>query len=393
MSQILLDPPSQSYQSAEIILTNARLVLEDGVLDGTLVIRDGLIAEIEEGFSRAPSAIDLAGDFLIPGIIDLHTDNLERQSEPRPGARWPSRSALLAHDAQCAAAAVTTVFDALCLGDLGLDDGDRVRTFREGVANLEALTGSRLLKAGHFLHLRCELPAADMPDLLDSVADHPLVRMASLMDHTPGVGQYADVERYRSRRARGGMAATEIDTHISRLQEQRGKLRASNRRFMLNRLHGLPIVLASHDDETVEEVAENHADGIRVSEFPVRLEAALAAHGLGMDVIAGAPNLVRGGSHSGNVSAAEMLGAGAVDALASDYVPPSLLEAVFRLAANDDVPVHESVALVTANPARIAGLSDRGRIALGLRADLAAVHTEHGLAAPMAVWRGGRRIS
>jgi alpha-D-ribose 1-methylphosphonate 5-triphosphate diphosphatase len=392
MSQILLDPPSQFTRSAEIILTNARLVLADGVLDGTLVIRDGLIAEIDEGFSRAPSAIDLAGDFLIPGIIDLHTDNLERQSEPRPGARWPSRSALLAHDAQCAAAAVTTVFDALCLGDLGLDDGDRVRTFREGVADLEALTGSRLLKAAHFLHLRCELPAADMPDLLDSVADHPLVRMASLMDHTPGVGQYADVERYRSRRARGGMAVTEIDTHIARLQEQRGKLRASNRRFMLNRLHCLPIVLASHDDETVEEVAENHADGIRVSEFPVRLEAALAAHGLGMDVIAGAPNLVRGGSHSGNVSAAEMLGAGAVDALASDYVPPSLLEAVFRLAAND-VPVHESLALVTANPARIAGLSDRGRIALGLRADLAAVHTEHGLAAPMAVWRGGRRIS
>ncbi|WP_158805379.1 MULTISPECIES: alpha-D-ribose 1-methylphosphonate 5-triphosphate diphosphatase [unclassified Acidisoma] len=392
MSQSLLDLPSQSNRFAEIILTNARLVLADGVLDGTVVIRDGIIAEIDEGFSRTPSAIDLVGDFLIPGIIDLHTDNLERQSEPRPGARWPSRSALLAHDAQCAAAAVTTVFDALCLGDLGLDDGDRVRTFREGVANLEALAGSRLLKAGHFLHLRCELPAADMPDLLESVADHALVRMASLMDHTPGVGQYADVERYRSRRARGGMAVTEIDTHIARLQEQRGKLRASNRRFMLNRLHCLPIVLASHDDETVEEVAENHADGIRVSEFPVRLEAALAAHGLGMDVIAGAPNLVRGGSHSGNVSAAEMLTAGAVDALASDYVPPSLLEAVFRLAAGD-VPVHEAVALVTANPARIAGLSDRGRIAPGLRADLAAVHTEHGLAAPMAVWRGGRRIS
>jgi alpha-D-ribose 1-methylphosphonate 5-triphosphate diphosphatase len=392
MSQILLDPPFQSNRSAEIILTNARLVLADGVVDGTLVIRDGVIAEVDEGFSQAPSAIDLAGDFLIPGIIDLHTDNLERQIEPRPGARWPSRSALLAHDAQCAAAAVTTVFDALCLGDLGLDDGDRVRTFREGVSDLESLSGSRLLKAAHFLHLRCELPAADMPDLLDSVADHPLVRMASLMDHTPGVGQYADVERYRSRRARGGMAVSQIDAHIEKLQEQRGQLRASNRRFLLNRLHRLQIVLASHDDETVEEVAENHADGIRVSEFPVRLEAARAAHGLGMDVIAGAPNLVRGGSHSGNVSAAEMLAAGAVDALASDYVPPSLLEAVFGLAASG-TPMHESVALVTANPARLAGLSDRGRIAPGLRADLAAVHTQHGLAAPMAVWRAGRRIS
>jgi alpha-D-ribose 1-methylphosphonate 5-triphosphate diphosphatase len=245
MSQILLDPPIQSNRSAEIILTNARLVLADGVLDGTLVIRGGVIAEVDEGFSQAPSAIDLGGDFLIPGIIDLHTDNLERQVEPRPGARWPSRSALLAHDAQCAAAAVTTVFDALCLGDLGLDDGDRVRTFREGVSDLEALTESRLLKAAHFLHLRCELPAADMPDLLDSVADHPLVRMASLMDHTPGVGQYADVERYRSRRARGGMAVTEIDAHIARLQEQRTELRASNRRFLLNRLECLSMTKRS----------------------------------------------------------------------------------------------------------------------------------------------------
>ena len=90
MSQSLLDLPSQSNRFAEIILTNARLVLADGVLDGTVVIRDGIIAEIDEGFSRTPSAIDLVGDFLIPGIIDLHTDNLERQSEPRPGARWPS---------------------------------------------------------------------------------------------------------------------------------------------------------------------------------------------------------------------------------------------------------------------------------------------------------------
>ena len=376
----------------QTILTNAQIVLPDRVMRGTVVIEDDLIVAIDKGVAQVPGAIDLGGDFLIPGIIDLHTDNLERQTEPRPGARWPSRSALLAHDRQCAAAGVTTVFDALCLGDLGLDDGDRVRTFRDGVTDLEALSGTRFLKASHFLHLRCELPAAGMPDLLDSVADHPLVRMASLMDHTPGVGQYADVARYRIRRARGGMNPAEIDSHIEMLQTQRIELRMPNRQAMLDRLKGLPVVLASHDDETVEEVEANHADGIRISEFPVRLEAAIAAHKLGMDVIAGAPNLVRGGSHSGNVSAAAMLAAGAVDAFASDYVPPSLLEAAFTLAA-EGTPLNQSVALVTAHPARMAHLADRGRIAVGLRADLAAVHVADGLAAPVAVWREGLRVS
>jgi alpha-D-ribose 1-methylphosphonate 5-triphosphate diphosphatase len=376
----------------QTILTNAKLVLADRIMHGTVVIEGGLITAIDEGVSQAAGAIDLGGDTLIPGIIDLHTDNLERQTEPRPGARWPSRSALLAHDGQCAAAAVTTVFDALCLGDLGLDDGDRVQTFRDGVTDLEALSGTRFLKVSHFLHLRCELPAAGMPDLLDTVADHPLVRMASLMDHTPGVGQYADIARYRLRRARGGMNTSEIDSHIEMLQAQRIELRMPNRHAMLDRLRSLPVVLASHDDETVEEVEANHADGIRISEFPVRLEAAIAAHKLGMDVIAGAPNLVRGGSHSGNVSATAMLAAGAVDAFASDYVPPSLLEAAFALAASGTA-LDKAVAMVTANPARMAGLADRGRLAVGLRADLAAVHVGDGLAAPVAVWREGLRVS
>ncbi len=126
---------------------------------------------------------------MIPGVVDLHTDNLERQVQPRSNARWPSRSAMVAHDAQCAAAGVTTVLDALCLGDLGFDK-DRIRTFLDGVADGDALAGTGLLKSDHYLHLRCELPAADMMALLDPVADHPRVRMVSLMDHSPGVGQY-----------------------------------------------------------------------------------------------------------------------------------------------------------------------------------------------------------
>ncbi|WP_284943991.1 alpha-D-ribose 1-methylphosphonate 5-triphosphate diphosphatase [Acidisoma cladoniae] len=380
-----------TYQ-AETVLTNARLVLSDHVVLGTLVLRGGLIADIAEGASSLPGALDFGGDILMPGIIDLHTDNLERQVEPRAGARWPSRSAFLAHDGQCAAAGVTTVFDALCLGNLGIDKDDRARTFREGVSDLTALSGSGLFKSDHVLHLRCELPAADMLDSLHTVAEHPLVRMVSLMDHTPGVGQYADLERFRARKRREGMAPSDIEVLIEHLMSQRAKLREPNRRALLDLVRTLPVVLASHDDETVEEIADNHADGITISEFPVRLAAARAAKSHGMDVIAGAPNIVRGGSHSGNVSAAEMLAAGAVDALASDYVPPALVEACF-VAADAGLPLAAAVALITSGPARLAGLKDRGRLMPGLRADLVRVRRYEGLAAPMAVWRQGERVA
>ena len=175
----------------ETILTNAILVLPDATLHGTLVVQDGRISDVQPGRSGALPAHDLDGDYLIAGIVDTHTDNLERQVQPRSLARWPSRSAMVAHDAQCAAAGVTTVFDALCLGDLGFDK-ERMRTFREGVVDLDALNDAGLLKSEHFLHLRCEVPALDMLALFDTVADHVLVRIVSLMDHSPGVGQYAD---------------------------------------------------------------------------------------------------------------------------------------------------------------------------------------------------------
>ena len=376
----------------ETILTNALLVLPDAVVPGSVVVRDGRIAGIQPGLSHATAAIDLEGDYLMPGVVDVHTDNLERQVQPRMNARWPSRSALLAHDAQCAAAGVTTVLDALCLGDLGFDQG-RQRTFHEGVADLDALAGTGLLKSEHFLHLRCEMPAPDVVELMDAVADHARVRMVSLMDHSPGVGQYADVERFRALRRKEGAAAPAIEAQIRHLWEQRGRLREPNRRALLARVAGLDVAVASHDDQTEAEVAQNHADGIRISEFPVTLAAALAAKTRGMQVIAGAPNIVRGGSHSGNVAASDLIQAGAVDALASDYVPASLVEAAFRGAEATGIALPDAIAFITDTPARLARLPDRGRLAPGLRADLVQVRVFEGLPVVRKVWRGGERVA
>jgi alpha-D-ribose 1-methylphosphonate 5-triphosphate diphosphatase len=377
----------------ETILTNARLVLEDAVVPGTLVLRGGVIAEVQPGRSHAAGAIDLAEDHLIPGIVDVHTDNLERQVLPRANARWPSRSAMLAHDAQCASAGVTTVLDALCLGDLGFDVG-RGQTFIDGVRDLDALAETGLLKSEHFLHLRCELPAADMPAALESVADHPRVVMASLMDHSPGVGQYRDLGRYREMRQRQmQLTAEAVEARIEALLAQRARLRETQRRWMLERLAHRDLPLASHDDDDVEEVARNAADGIRISEFPVTMEAAAAARRIGLEVIAGAPNIVRGGSHSGNVNAAEMVREGVVDALASDYVPAALVEAAWRCAAETGITLPAAVAMVTAAPARMARLNDRGRIAARLRADLVQVRAQDGMVAVRRVWRAGERVA
>ncbi|WP_158744366.1 alpha-D-ribose 1-methylphosphonate 5-triphosphate diphosphatase [Acidisphaera sp. L21] len=374
-----------------ICLTNARIVLLDRVIHGTIVMEGGRIASVETGLSQLSTAIDVDGDTVIAGVVDLHTDNLERQVQPRSNARWPSRSAMVAHDSQCAAAGVTTVLDALCLGDLGFDK-DRIRTFREGVIDGDALAESGLLKSDHYLHLRCEMPAADVIALLDPVADHPRVRMISLMDHSPGVGQYANMERYRALRAKEGIDSATVERRIVELQDQRARLRDPNRRALLDRVRHSGTVLASHDDRTAEEVDENHRDGIRISEFPVTMEAAKAARAHDMQVIAGAPNIVRGGSHSGNVAASDLVRARAVDAFASDYVPASLVEAAFGCVRDTDITLPDAVALVTDSPARMAGLGDRGRIATGYRADLVRIRVHDGLPIVRQVWLAGERV-
>jgi alpha-D-ribose 1-methylphosphonate 5-triphosphate diphosphatase len=376
----------------ETLFTNARLVLPDQVLEGSLGTAGWQIAYVSPETTSQAGAIDIEGDLLIPGIVDLHTDNLERQVQPRINARWPSRSAMVAHDAQCAGAGVTTVFDSFCVGDLGFEE-DRKRTFVEGVADLDALTAAGLLKSEHLIHLRCELPAPDMEALFAPYADHPRLALVSLMDHSPGIGQWGDVSQFRAILRRDGLTETEIEARLEHHREGRLRWRGRNKRVVLDRMRGRPIALASHDDRTTEEVAENAADGIRIAEFPVSMEAALAARSYGMEVIAGAPNVVRGGSHSGNVAAADLLRAQAVDAFASDYVPASLLEAAIMATTIGEISLPQAVALVTDRPARMAGLVDRGRIEVGLSADLVRVHLHEGMPIVRGVWRRGERVA
>jgi alpha-D-ribose 1-methylphosphonate 5-triphosphate diphosphatase len=383
--------------ASERILTNARVVGADGVFDGTVVVQGGRIAEIAKGRSAVPAAEDLSGDLLLPGLVDLHTDALERHMMPRKDVHWAPRAALLSHDANVAAAGITTVFDSLCVGEVEWHDG-RDRIFRDAVTELRSVAPKNLLRADHFLHLRCEVSVEGTVALFDSYAPDPgigpLIKLVSLMDHTPGVGQYPDIAKWKAKNARNmGLTEAEADAYIARRQETGARVSAPQRATLVERATTLGVPVASHDDRSVADIDAAASLGIGISEFPVSRVAAQAARDRGMQIIAGAPNLVRGGSHSGNIGAHELVAAELLDAFASDYVPASMLLAAWRLHDRMGVALHQSVSLMSSRPASMVGLGDRGRIEAGLRADLVQVHISDGEPHVMQVWRQGRRVA
>lgn len=373
--------------SDELILTNARIVLAEEVILGSVKLVDGRIADVGAPFA---GGTDLDGDYLMPGLVELHTDHLEGHYAPRPGVRWNPVAAVQAHDAQVAASGITTVFDALRVG-LNTDDGMSAEDFtRLGAAIHDGMAAGRL-RAEHFIHLRCEVAA---PDCLKSwlpFEGDELVKLASLMDHSPGQRQFASVEAYRAYyQKKKRMSDAEFEAFAERRTRESAAFAAPHRTAIASRAAELGIVLASHDDATVDQVADAQSRGISIAEFPTTLEAAKASRDSGMSILMGAPNVVRGGSHSGNVSARELAEEGLLDILSSDYVPFSLMQAVFAL--EDAITLPEAVAMVTRHPAKAAGFADRGEIAVGKRADLVQVASLEGVPVVRTVWREGRRV-
>jgi alpha-D-ribose 1-methylphosphonate 5-triphosphate diphosphatase len=378
---------------AEKVLSNARLVLADEVVHGSLLLRDGRIAEVAAGATAARGAEDMAGDTLLPGLVDLHTDHFEKHVLPRPGTQWSALAAVLAHDAQMAAGGITTSFDCVCVG-VSIRNPERYEIFRPMIDAVREARDKGVLRADHIVHLRCEVTDPNVVELFDSVADHAAVGMMSLMDHAPGHRQSPDVQRFRARTMKNlSLSEAEADAHIERLMNASQTEAPQNRRALAARARQRGLAIASHDDETPEHVEEAAAMGITVSEFPTTLAAARRARDKGMKIVMGAPNLLRGGSHSGNVSVAALAAEGLLDNLASDYVPASLLQAAFRLTEEaHGFTLPQAVATVTAQPAETARLADRGRIAPGLRADLVRVAVIEGQPFVRTVWRESERV-
>ncbi|MDI4657169.1 alpha-D-ribose 1-methylphosphonate 5-triphosphate diphosphatase [Xanthobacter autotrophicus] len=353
----------------ETVYTNARLILDDEVIDGTLTVRDGVIAAVDGGRAHAPGAVDCAGDFIAAGIVDLHTDALEGHFVPRPKVFWPdARAAALAHDGQTVASGITTVFDAICAGGFDQAKAERRDLFELMLDAVE--DGAGLFRAHHLVHLRCEMTDPDLLALVEPALARSTLAFASLMDHTPGARQWRNVDVLRGFLLGIGKEAGEAEREIA---ERTARGRANvERNFapLAQMLEATGLVRASHDDTTDDHVRLAREAGCTVSEFPTTREAAVAARAAGLATIGGAPNVVRGGSHSGGIAMGALAEEGLVDALASDYVPASLLQAAVRLHLADGLPLPRAMALVTRNPAEMAGLADRGRLAAGLRADV-----------------------
>jgi alpha-D-ribose 1-methylphosphonate 5-triphosphate diphosphatase len=374
-------------------LSNAQLVLPHGVETGSVCIgSDGRLALKGEG--AADAVVDLEGDYLLPGLIDIHTDNLEHHLNPRPAVKWPSvLQAVLAHDWVMVGAGITTVLDALALGDYD-SAGTRVKMLNAAIDGISAARAAGLTRADHYLHFRCELSDAGLLPIVERHKDNPALRLMSVMDHTPGQRQWHNIQLFRDfRRKKNAQVWSDEDFAVylaERQENQRihsgpGRARIGE----VGRQRGVQI--ASHDDTTIADVEESHRDGITISEFPTTMEAARRARELGMKIVMGGPNVVLGGSHSGNVSALELAKAGLLDILTSDYVPASLLHAAFILAGHG-TPLHEAVATVTATPAAVLGFDDRGRIADGLRADLVRVRLVDGQPVVRGIWVDGRKL-
>src|ERR1700761_903011 len=366
------------------VLGGVRAVLPDAIVDDARgVVRDGVIVEV--GPSPAGSTADLDGRGLlcVPGLIDVHSDALERERAPRPGVLLPWDFAVVSLEGKMSVAGITTVFHGA--GFQKKVSGGVTRTAETANDICDAVTARSLDSAalvGHRILYRLDARSPEgAAALAEALGRHPATAeslpLVSHEDHTPGQGQYADrkyLERYHM--GQDGLTAEQATQRVDELIAKRDTQLPTLERNMawLGELaQSGQIRLVGHDVDSRDAVEALRARGGSVAEFPTTVEAAQTAHELGFPIVMGAPNVMRGQSHSGNVSAVALVELGLVDALASDYLPSGLLAAAFTLARGGLATLPAAIGLVTSGAAAAAGLSDRGRLAAGLRADLALV--------------------
>lgn len=374
------------------ILTNARLILEDEVVTGTIAFDESGIRSVDRGRSSVPGAIDVQGDYVAPGLVEMHTDNMEKHFMPRPKVFWPNGlAAALVHDAQMAAAGVTTVYDAICAGTPFSAKDYRKDIFADVMDALRLGTAENVFRIDHRIHMRCELTSPDLLRDIEPYQDDALVQLVSLMDHTPGQRQWRDLAHLRTYALGNGKTEAEFEEDVVVRQREGTANVGRNWSAVVEMFQARGIPIATHDDTTIEHVEAGIASGAVISEFPTTIEAAEAAKQRGLATIAGAPNVVRGGSHSGGVSVAELAEKDLLDGLSSDYVPASLLQAVLKLHDKHGITLPAAMAKVTWKVADILGLGDRGHLKPGLRADIVRFKALGATPVIATVWSQGRR--
>ncbi len=378
----------------DLILANATLVLEHETMSGSVQIKNGLIADISQGRHLPAGAVDLNGDLLMPGLIELHTDNLERHIEPRPKVNWPHTNAIVAHDGELASVGITTVFDALRVGSVTSNAkanyGEYARLLADEILDLRS---KGALRINHLLHLRAEVCSETLIAELEKFSADDNVGIVSLMDHTPGQRQFRDLTQLRHYVCgKHGLSEDQFESHVADQIALTERLGAAHEAAAVAAARRYGAVLASHDDTLADHVAQSSVHGAKLAEFPTTLEAATACRAAGILVMMGAPNLIRGGSHSGNVAAVDLAKSDLLDILSSDYVPSALMAGALMLGElwGD---VARGIATVTANPAKSVGMIDRGALQIGRRADMVRVGRVAGIAQQRGLWVAGQRVA
>ncbi len=377
----------------ETILANATLVLPTETLRGALVMKNGTITAIDSGAGVAAGATDCQGDLVLPGLIELHTDNLERHIEPRPKVDWPHTAAILAHDAELASVGITTVFDALRVGSVTSKAKANYGEYARHLADeIMALRRAGSLRINHLLHLRAEVCSETLVEEMAKFGPEDGIGIVSLMDHTPGQRQFRDMAQLKNYVCgKHGFSDAEFLDHIATQKDLAARVADLHEATAVAEARRYGAVLASHDDTTESHVARSAGHGAHFAEFPTTTEAAQACRDHGIAVMMGAPNLIRGGSHSGNVAAKALAQSGLLDIISSDYVPSSLLSAGLMLG---DLwgDMARGIATVTAAPAKAAGLTDRGTLTVGTRADIIRVARIGTAGALRGTWVAGQRV-
>jgi alpha-D-ribose 1-methylphosphonate 5-triphosphate diphosphatase len=360
------------------LITHATLVTPSGVFaDHALLTEGGFIAalgpaaELADGYAGDVEIVDAGGAYVLPGLIDLHTDTLEKEITPRPGADFPIDVAIHELDRKLVACGITTVYHSLHMGYADAERSAASRfTRRDVVAGVRAMAAQHTL-ARTRIHLRYEYTGhgVEVRNVVEALIAEGAIDLLSFMDHTPGQGQYSR-ERFIAGQMKLGKTEIEAIAVLAERQA-RPKLTLSALREIGHSARARLIPVASHDDVTPEKVGQMHSAGVNICEFPITLEAAHAARTLGLDVLGGAANVLRGGSLTGNLNVTTAIRAGAVNGLCSDYYPPAMLHAVFKLWHERVLSLTQAVAAATEIPARAAGIADEtGSLVPGKSADL-----------------------
>lgn len=394
-----------------MVFTGASVLLDTELIDTTVTVSDGRIAAVGADVANG-QRVDARGAILAPAMIDLHGDGFERQLMPRPGVDFPLDAALIDTDRQLGANGIATAYHALTLGwEPGLRSLAQAERVLSGLERLAVRFGVE-----YRVQLRWETFAFDAVPLVERALDAPLPPTIAFNDHVSMKMRSFDVavqdrvfeqrsdfevadpndprlaDRVAGPARRSGLRAEEYIARLTDIWRRRHDVPAAIERVAaLGRAAG--VAMLSHDDTASETRDWYRGRGVRISEFPMQTAVAAAARAAGDTIVFGAPNVVRGSSHLGSPSAADMIEAGLCDALASDYFYPAMLAAIARLHAEGRRPLTELWRLVAANPARMAGLHDRGRIAVGQRADLVLIDWPRGEAPAVLMTMSDGRIA